>query len=71
MRSLGIKTGAVLTDHDPLDRMPIAQAKSEKHMLNPQAFRQSSFMWRRQTRERMSCTENADIRITRIRGTAS
>ena len=30
---LRTKPGAVLTNHDPFDRMLIAQAKSEKHIL--------------------------------------
>ena len=32
LRGLRIKPGAVLTNHDPFDRMLIAQAKSEKHI---------------------------------------
>ena len=33
IRGLRTKPGAVLTNHDPFDRMLIAQAKSEKHIL--------------------------------------
>ena len=33
IRSLRTKPGAVLTNHDPFDRMLIAQAKSEKYIL--------------------------------------
>ena len=33
IRSLRIKPGTVLTNHDPFDRMLIAQAKSEKYVL--------------------------------------
>ena len=33
IRNLRTKPGAVLTNHDPFDRMLIAQAKSEKYVL--------------------------------------
>ena len=33
IRGLRIKPGTVLTNHDPFDRMLIAQAKSEKYIL--------------------------------------
>ena len=33
IRGLKVKQGAVLTNHDPFDRMLIAQAKSEKYIL--------------------------------------
>ena len=33
IRGLRTKPGAVLTNHDPFDRMLIAQAKSEKYIL--------------------------------------
>ena len=33
IRGLRIKPGAALTNHDPFDRMLIAQAKSEKYFL--------------------------------------
>ena len=33
IRGLKVKQGAVLTNHDPFDRMLIAQAKSERYIL--------------------------------------